>query len=1367
MAPDRDRSLTYSRPSKMIARLIPAVIALSALGGLSPKHAEGALTRSQACQVFLSSGLWADTTQSSVWCPNFGSGTEYDGLFTGDSLAVYSGFYGGPALGALGTETPDSCYIFWGDGVPDQHFGHVTACYVMDASTGAITLPLFHKSWPIVANKGQPPLSFFESIEERSTNAPRGAGNPQGLIAGIAWKASDMATLPRSFTPPPNPIASSANAAAIVVHGAKGIDFQNDATLHAADLIENLGIPAPRVLLVTGANGGGKAEFLDAVDALLALSPPPSEIYLRVSAHSNDLLVRFRDGHVTQGEMTAVMQDLAALGVPIHVFFEFQDDDQFADVPTWGLPAGSTVMVSSWDLLASDDQAGAFVGPDNVMLTGSLYTLAITGARKVLEADLDGNGGVDEMEKYSYVHAPPTPVYRNVLRDESNGIPWHILPAGNDPVYRQPGIVRALARRPSVPYPSGARTSLLYTGADVDILNQTWAPKPGEQADSLNSYAALSTGPYRNIDRSSPPPGQGQLWHLVPGNNVPTGDACAPEKNLQTDKMFLGAHPAAHYLIPHSFNSAETFPIPVPSGSGSIRLRWTTYSWMPRGSGYVQLVDYRVFKGGRWHGWKVLTTRTGAPQTWTDQIQDVPDAAPADSIQVRFTSRCSNEWAGDGTSCGETTTYGVMYDNLGIIATAGIPRPGFSIFPGDLPQSTFVDGTMPGLNCSAIPCWPGIRGSQALSPAGRAITDNFNSPTGDSSTVMILGGVRPLGMGINWQFAYDLRVSEGTTIAHTNGAFNPAFDTPRWIYRIFDPATTTWSPWDSSALDVDNLRIWGADTLVFGDRYRFDWPPRDKVAASASLPGGFTINGAGSYSALSFLGRGTRIQYYLKAVDILGRTTYQFQPDAPSLEAAELPTLPGGSVRAPDIIEFDVLPGAYPFGSMGSQLGAANATPVLVVDGAYTGWSHAPDPIQQALLGLGVRADRYRLLQSLGTGANIGGHTLAGDAEHWRRSHFPNPEEYGIIDSLARWYRIVIHSDNRNRDWPSLEDQDAKVLDDWWKMPTGTDGGDRCLFVSGDDLFLTLLNPAPGFPGARQEAFTRNILGVDAAADTWSLWGANRAPVMDDRFSAPSAGPALGAPGGFTYPIDGGCPAAPRPDALTKMAIPEAANVVTYPSAQAGAVAQMAERDPALDHDRNKAIGYGFSIQSVRQTGFSPAGTSHENGGFVNRMRILYKFLTSCRAGRAASDTASCWPCPTDSSMFGNWATLAGFQTGTYGPLYAIQDPGAITAVPVPGEDGTYPSRVNMLRQNRPNPFNPETIISFEIAVPGRVAIRIFDVGGRLIRTLTDRILPAGPHEIRWYGELDSGARASSGVYFYRINYPDGTVSGRKMIMLR
>ncbi len=91
---------------------------------------------------------------------------------------------------------------------------------------------------------------------------------------------------------------------------------------------------------------------------------------------------------------------------------------------------------------------------------------------------------------------------------------------------------------------------------------------------------------------------------------------------------------------------------------------------------------------------------------------------------------------------------------------------------------------------------------------------------------------------------------------------------------------------------------------------------------------------------------------------------------------------------------------------------------------------------------------------------------------------------------------------------------------------------------------------------------------------------------------------------------------------------------------------------------------------------------------------------------------------------------------------------------------------VNNLAQNFPNPFNPTTTISFSVKEKGRVTLRVFDVTGRLIRTLVDEVRDAGAYREVWDGTNNRGSGVASGVYFYRMN-SKGFDQTRKMVILK
>ncbi|MBM3240378.1 T9SS type A sorting domain-containing protein [Candidatus Poribacteria bacterium] len=96
------------------------------------------------------------------------------------------------------------------------------------------------------------------------------------------------------------------------------------------------------------------------------------------------------------------------------------------------------------------------------------------------------------------------------------------------------------------------------------------------------------------------------------------------------------------------------------------------------------------------------------------------------------------------------------------------------------------------------------------------------------------------------------------------------------------------------------------------------------------------------------------------------------------------------------------------------------------------------------------------------------------------------------------------------------------------------------------------------------------------------------------------------------------------------------------------------------------------------------------------------------------------------------------------------------------------PSQTALL-QNYPNPFNPETWIPFHLAQDADVSVRIYDAGGRLVRTLTLGHREAGIYvqkgkAVYWDGKSDSGEKVASGVYFYSIKAGDFSAT-RKLIV--
>lgn len=111
-------------------------------------------------------------------------------------------------------------------------------------------------------------------------------------------------------------------------------------------------------------------------------------------------------------------------------------------------------------------------------------------------------------------------------------------------------------------------------------------------------------------------------------------------------------------------------------------------------------------------------------------------------------------------------------------------------------------------------------------------------------------------------------------------------------------------------------------------------------------------------------------------------------------------------------------------------------------------------------------------------------------------------------------------------------------------------------------------------------------------------------------------------------------------------------------------------------------------------------------------------------------------------------------------------DPSSVKIVPITVNvfNATDAPNVNAvptkvaLYQSVPNPFRDGTAIRFDLPVAGRVSLRVYDLAGRLVRTLVDGTETAGSRTVRWDGKDSGGQRVSSGVYFYSLQTPEESI---------
>ncbi|MGD9547818.1 MAG: FlgD immunoglobulin-like domain containing protein [Candidatus Krumholzibacteriia bacterium] len=84
-----------------------------------------------------------------------------------------------------------------------------------------------------------------------------------------------------------------------------------------------------------------------------------------------------------------------------------------------------------------------------------------------------------------------------------------------------------------------------------------------------------------------------------------------------------------------------------------------------------------------------------------------------------------------------------------------------------------------------------------------------------------------------------------------------------------------------------------------------------------------------------------------------------------------------------------------------------------------------------------------------------------------------------------------------------------------------------------------------------------------------------------------------------------------------------------------------------------------------------------------------------------------------------------------------------------------------------PNPFNPTTTVAFELPAQEAVSLHVFDLQGRLVRTLlSGQVVSQGRHEAHWDGRDDSGRQVASGTYFFRLE-AGGQVEAKRAVLIK
>ncbi|HSQ60793.1 MAG TPA: T9SS type A sorting domain-containing protein [Acidobacteriota bacterium] len=109
----------------------------------------------------------------------------------------------------------------------------------------------------------------------------------------------------------------------------------------------------------------------------------------------------------------------------------------------------------------------------------------------------------------------------------------------------------------------------------------------------------------------------------------------------------------------------------------------------------------------------------------------------------------------------------------------------------------------------------------------------------------------------------------------------------------------------------------------------------------------------------------------------------------------------------------------------------------------------------------------------------------------------------------------------------------------------------------------------------------------------------------------------------------------------------------------------------------------------------------------------------------------------------------------------------AVIGPKFPGDNGNHGEngKKGLNAKVRPNPVNPTTTITFTLSQPGKVRVAIYDLQGRLVKTVLDGSRSTGDQSVTWNGSNSRSAAVPSGVYFVRIHAPQGEESQRVTVL--
>ena len=194
--------------------------------------------------------------------------------------------------------------------------------------------------------------------------------------------------------------------------------------------------------------------------------------------------------------------------------------------------------------------------------------------------------------------------------------------------------------------------------------------------------------------------------------------------------------------------------------------------------------------------------------------------------------------------------------------------------------------------------------------------------------------------------------------------------------------------------------------------------------------------------------------------------------------------------------------------------------------------------------------------------------------------------------------------------------------------------------------------------------------------------------------------------------------------------------------------------------------GPNFTVLGVDQWG----GSSNQiRTVFKNPTEVTYPLLESGRAVAAQYKVTYDWFVLLDQEHKIYYTASGTLRGGDAQKIVSDLESKVVELITTTSVEGAHSNSLPTdfeLKQNFPNPFNPNTTIQFQLPAASHMSLKIYNLDGQLIKTLISEQMTAGNHNVNWDGTNDLGIKVGSGLYFYRIQAGRFTTA-RRMILIK